>query len=233
MARVFLCWDNSNILTGAQDPAAEREGWGARSRVRIHFPIMIQLACRQRPIGRALAVGPVPPQLRGVRNRLEAEGIEVQLFERGGQEQGVDQALQTAILRDALDNNGNPGIAVLLNGDGAGFDDGCGFHAGLERMHRKGWEIEVLSWRHSCNNRMRRWAEEKGRFIALDDFYPSVRGLLTIVPTPQASNTKKCLRIQELLDKLLHFVYIYLVNSILKPCHQARHNARASPSWSY
>ena len=58
-------------------------------------------------------------------------------------------------------------------------------------------------------------------------------GLLTIVPNSQASNTKKCLRIPKLLDKLLHFVYIYLVNSIFKPCHQARHNAKASPSWSY
>ena len=59
------------------------------------------------------------------------------------------------------------------------------------------------------------------------------RGLLIIVPNSQASNTKKCLRIPKLLDKLLHLVYTYLVNSIFKPCHQARHNARASPSWSY
>ena len=49
-----------------------------------------------------------------------------------------------------------------------------GFHADLERMRRRGWRIEVLSWRHSCNRRMREWAEENGRFIALDDFYDSV-----------------------------------------------------------
>ena len=35
-------------------------------------------------------------------------------------------------------------------------------------------EIEILAWRHSYKNRMRGWAEEKGRFIALDDFYPCV-----------------------------------------------------------
>ena len=58
-------------------------------------------------------------------------------------------------------------------------------------------------------------------------------GLTYNSANPQAPNTKKCLRISKALDKLLHFVYIYLVNSILKPCHQARHNARASPSWSY
>jgi len=174
---IFLYWDNSNIFISAQDLAEEREGWGARNRIRIHFPTMIRLARRQRPIGRALAVGSVPPQLRRVWNNLEAEGIEVQLFERGkmgGQEQGVDQALQTAMLRDALDNNGDPGTAVLLSGDGAGFVDGCGFHADLERMRRKGWRIEILAWRHSCNRRMRQWAEQNGRFIALDDFYPCV-----------------------------------------------------------
>lgn len=112
MDSIFLYWDNSNIFISAQGLAAEREGWGARSRVRIHFPSMIQLARRQRPIGPALAVGSVPPELRSVWKGLEAEGIEVQLFERGklgGQEQGVDQALQTAMLRDALDNNGDPG----------------------------------------------------------------------------------------------------------------------------
>ena len=76
MDKIFLYWDNSNIFISAQDVAAEREGWGARSRVRIHFPAMKELACRQRPIGRALAVGSVPPELRGVWNRLEAEGIQ-------------------------------------------------------------------------------------------------------------------------------------------------------------
>ena len=32
----------------------------------------------------------------------------------------------------------------------------------------------MLPWRHSCNRRMREWAEENGTFIALDDFYDSV-----------------------------------------------------------
>ena len=161
MDRIFLYWDNSNIFISAQHLAEEREGWDASRRVRIHFPSMIRLARRERPIGRALVVGSVPPELRSVWNRLKAQGINVQLFERGqlgGQEQGVDQALQTAMLRDLSDNNGDPGTAVLLSGDGAGFDDGCGFHADLERMHRKGWRIEILAWRHSCNHRMREWA---------------------------------------------------------------------------
>ena len=57
------------------------------------------------------------------------------------------------------------------SGDGTGFADGCGFYADLERMHKIGMADEILSWRHSCNHRMGERAEEKGRFIALDDFY--------------------------------------------------------------
>ena len=38
----------------------------------------------------------------------------------------------------------------------------------------RGEQVEILSWRHSCNQRMRRWAEENGVFVALDDFYESI-----------------------------------------------------------
>lgn len=177
MEKVFIYWDNSNIFISAQQVAIEREGEGTRYRVRIHFRNLLRLAHGERGIERAMAVGSIPPELKHVWNRLESEGVTVQLFERGatqGREQGVDQALQTTMLRDAVDYNGNPGIAVLLTGDGSGFYDGAGFHADLERMHQRGWRIEVLSWEHSCNSRMREWAKCNGKFIALDDYYESV-----------------------------------------------------------
>ncbi len=177
MDRVFVYWDNSNIFISAQQVATEREGDSARSRVRLHFRHLLELARAGREIEHAIAVGSIPPELLHVWNRLENEGVTVRLFERGalqGREQGVDQALQTAMLRDAFDYNGDPGIAVLLTGDGSGFADGVGFHADLQRMRSRGWRVEVLSWRHSCNRRMREWAEEEGAFIALDDFYDSI-----------------------------------------------------------
>lgn len=181
MDRVFIYWDNSNIFVSVQEVAAEREGAGARRRVRIDFRNMLELAHAGRAIEHAVAVGSIPPELRHVWNRLENLGVTVQLLERGamgGREQGVDQAadrdLQVAMLRDIADYNGDPGIVAMLTGDGAGFADGVGFHADLERMRRRGWRIEVISWRYSCNRRLREWAEENGKFIALDDFYDSV-----------------------------------------------------------
>ena len=61
-----------------------------------------------------------------------------------------------------------------MTGDGAGYDDGVGFHADLERMHAAGWGIEVISWQRSCRRALREWATEIGRFIALDDYYESI-----------------------------------------------------------
>ena len=193
MDKVFVYWDNSNIFISAQEAATELEGDAVRYRVRLHFRHLMELACAGRDIERAIAVGSIPPELRHVWNRLENEGFTVQLLERGaiqGREQGVDQALQTVMLRDTVDYHGDPGIAVLLTGDGSGFADGVGFHADLERMRNRGWRVEILSWRHSCNRRMREWAEEQGTFIALDDFYESVTFLEPPAPGQPMANPR-------------------------------------------
>lgn len=91
-----------------------------------------------------------------------------------GEQDIPDRLLQLEMLKDALIFNGDPGIVVLLTGDGAGYFEGAGFHTALELMHKKGWRIEILSWAHACNQRMRRWAQENGVFVALDDFYQAV-----------------------------------------------------------
>ena len=178
MDKVFIYWDNSNIFIGARAVAEEREGVAARHRVRISFKAMMQLAHADRPVEKAIAAGSVPPELRALWNRLSAEGVEIELFDRGaierGEQQTPDRVLQLQMLRDFADYNGDPGIVVLLTGDGQGFYDGAGFHADLERMHRRGWRVEVLSWANSCNQRMRQWVEEHGVFVPLDDFYEAV-----------------------------------------------------------
>ncbi len=179
MDSVFIYWDNSNISYEAQRLAGEREeSPGARYLVRINFDAMLHLARAGREVRHAVAVGSIPPEMRHLWNRLEHSGVEVKLFDRGGPERGEqdmpDRLLQLRMLEDALDHNGDPGIAVLLTGDGAGYFEGAGFHSTLERMHKRGWRVEILSWAHACNQRMRHWAEENGVFVALDDFYAAV-----------------------------------------------------------
>ena len=105
-------------------------------------------------------------------------GVKVQLFDRGAPEHSEqempDRVLQLKMLEDTVDYNGDPGIVVLLTGDGAGYREGAGFHSTLERMHKRSWRVEILSWAHSCNQRMRSWAEANGVFVALDDFYEAI-----------------------------------------------------------
>ncbi len=179
MNDVFVYWDNSNIYHEAQRLAEEREGTpGARYLVRVDFDNLLRLAHADRPLRRAVAAGSIPPEMRQLWNRMENRGVEVHLFDRGAREQGEqgvpDQWLQLRMLEDGLDHNGDPGIVALLTGDGAGYAHGRGFHRTLERMHRRGWGVEVLSWAHSCNRGMREWADAHGVFVPLDDHYDAI-----------------------------------------------------------
>lgn len=177
--RVFIYWDNSNIYHEAQQLAEERDGTpGARYLVRIHFENILRLAHADRKIARAVAAGSVPPEIRRLWNQMENKDVEVELFDRGeiyrGEQETPDRLLQLRMLEDGFDNNGTPGVIVLLTGDGAGYWKGAGFHRTLERLHKRGWRIEILSWENACNRRMREWVESNGIFVALDDFYESI-----------------------------------------------------------
>ena len=174
MESVFIYWDNSNIFHEAQRVAGQEENApDVRYRVRIHFDNMLRLAHADRPIERALAIGSVPPEMRQLWNRLENGGVKVESFDCAD-EPMPNSLLQLRMLENALDYIDDPSIAVLLTGYGAGYTEGGSFHRTLDRMRRKGWRVEILSWSHSCNRRMRRWAEENGAFISLDDFYRSI-----------------------------------------------------------
>lgn len=172
---VCIFWDNSNIFIPAQDVARERDGPIVGRDLRIQFDALYELARAGRRIVAGVCVGSLPPELQDLWAKLRSVGVELELFERGrdsGREQAVDQALQVHMLRALADRD--PAVAVLLTGDGAGHYDGRGYFADLQRMRKRGWQIEVLSWRAACHQRLRRWAEENGRFIPLDDFYPYI-----------------------------------------------------------
>lgn len=177
-AKVFLFIDNSNIYISAKDEADKREGAGARHAIRIHFQHLLELAVARREVGGVFVVGSIPPEQRSIWDRLEqATGVKPELYERGGVtggEQGLDQCLQVHMLRAMGDHSDNPQVIVLMTGDGAGYDDGVGFHADMERMHRAGWGIEVVSWRNHCRRALREWAVANGVFVSLDEYYDSV-----------------------------------------------------------
>ncbi|TYL86309.1 NYN domain-containing protein [Bradyrhizobium cytisi] len=175
MAKVYVFWDNSNIYIGAQ---AALQKLGRRTGgVRIDFENLLKLAIGGRQFARGHCVGSVPPEVWAVWQQLAKKtGIRPELFERGaasGKEQAVDQALQVQMLRAAIDEP-QPQVAVLLTGDGRGYADGVGFHADLQRLHDRGWAIEVLSWEDTCAKALKSWAAQIGCFIKLDDYAESI-----------------------------------------------------------
>jgi hypothetical protein len=174
--KVHVFWDNSNIFIPAKFTATKRERGFADTSIRIQFDNLVRLTRAGRELVSAMCVGSVPPDLRKIWDRLKADtGISPELYERGAasrKEQGVDQCLQVHMLRAVTDHP--PGVAVLLTGDGAGYDEGIGYRADLERMHRHGWGIEVLSWNSACNRGLKEWAQQAGVYVPLDDFYESV-----------------------------------------------------------
>ncbi len=177
MPKVHLFLDNSNIFISAQDEAKKKEGLAAKSKIRLQFDNLIQLALSGRPLGSVFVVGSIPPDQQEVWDRLEqATGVKPELYERGqfsGGEQGIDQCLQVHMLR-AVSDHPDPQVAILMTGDGAGYDDRIGFHADLERMHEAGWGVEVISWRTHCKRGLRDWATANGVFIALDEYYDQI-----------------------------------------------------------
>lgn len=179
MDRVFIYWDNSNIFHEAQRLAEERNGTpGARYLARVHVDNLMTLAVADRQVESAVVAGSIPPEVRSLWTRLEDAGVKVRLFDRGGrdrpEQQVPDLMLQKQMMTDTVRYLDDPGIVVLLSGDGAGYAEGEGFHATLELMHARGWRVEVLSWVHSCGSRLRLWTEEHGIFIPLDTYYDSI-----------------------------------------------------------
>ena len=178
MKKVYIYWDNANVFLGAQRLAEEQSDKpGARFRVRMDFDNLLRLAHADREIGCVITAGSVPPEMKQLWYRMENEGVEVELFDRiasgQGEQEPPDRFLQLRMLEHGFDAE-TLGTVVLITGDGSGYSKGDGFQSALERLHEDGWQVEVLSWAHSCKRRMREWTEKNGTFIALDDFYNSI-----------------------------------------------------------
>ncbi|KAH9861741.1 hypothetical protein J1614_011494 [Plenodomus biglobosus] len=93
-------------------------------------------------------------------------------------EQGVDEILHLKMCQSIIDTE-VPSTMVLATGDGAEAEMSDGFLAHVERALKKGWKVELISWRQQTNggykNRKFRakWAEQF-QIIELDDFLEDV-----------------------------------------------------------
>ena len=72
----------------------DREDFGgdAAYRVRINFHNMMELACENRKVAKAVAAGSVPPEMKMVWKKMEEEGIRTEIIDRnemGGSEKDL------------------------------------------------------------------------------------------------------------------------------------------------
>lgn len=174
--RVHIIWDNSNIFISGRSVSDKLE-YNKSASFRIKFDALVDLAANNRPIEQVFCVGSVPPPTDAVWGHIQQKtGKKPELYERGaasGKEQAVDQALQARMLRLGYDFD-PPETVVLMSGDGSGFEEGIGFFADIKRLHKVGWNVEVLAWKDHCKREMRQWVEENGLFVPLDEFYSSI-----------------------------------------------------------
>jgi len=65
-------------------------------------------------------------------------------------EQGVDEILHLKMCQSIIDTE-IPTTMVLATGDGAKAEHSDGFLAHVERALKKGWKVELVSWRQQTN----------------------------------------------------------------------------------
>jgi hypothetical protein len=93
-------------------------------------------------------------------------------------EQGVDEILHLKMCQSIIDAE-VPTTIVLATGDGAEAEHSDGFLAQVERALKKGWKVELLSWKQQINGGYKnkhfraKWSD-KFRIIELDDYLESL-----------------------------------------------------------
>lgn len=130
---------------------------------------MLEFARAGRVVEKAVAIGSIPPDLKSLWEKLGRVGMVVGLQERGaesGKEIAVDEALKLEMLMSVVDRE-PPAVAVLLSGDG-------GYRSILDRMLKRGWGVEVLSFSKGLSPKLVQIAHGtggRGKYVKLDPWY--------------------------------------------------------------
>jgi hypothetical protein len=177
VSNVHIFWDNSNIhIVGLRNVMPLFEPNEDPYLFRSFFKGLFEVAHRNRNVKSAYVVGSIPPKNSSLWAHIESLGIHLELLERtaSNKEAGVDQTLQTWMFRQAMDNIGSDDTFVVLTGDGSGSKLGKGFLSDLRRIHSLGFNFEVISWENGTNGNLKKYAQENGKFIPLENFYYNV-----------------------------------------------------------
>lgn len=174
---MFIFWDNSNIHISGLRVMEKMEPTQPKELFRTNFKNLFSLVKNGRNVDAAYLSGSIPPPSNSLWAYLQNMGIQLQLLNKtaeGTEQESVDMSLQTMMLRTAIDHLSNPSTIAVLTGDGAGKQLGEGFLTDLKRIKDMKWNIEVYAWEISCNRYLKEFAEQNGKFIALETYYDSI-----------------------------------------------------------
>ncbi|MCG3130003.1 MAG: hypothetical protein FLDDKLPJ_00750 [Phycisphaerae bacterium] len=149
MNGLHLFMDSSNVFIEGQRVAREtfRYDDPLVIRFRINYGGLLDFVRGERKLAETVLVGSRPPQNDALWNRLKTLGIEPRIFDRSfysGREKRVDAELTNAI-RDALEDNPEPGTIALVAGD-------ADYLPALERCLKRKWSVELFFWAQASSD---------------------------------------------------------------------------------
>ena len=173
--RVHIVWDNSNIFLSGKRACEKIEGQS--DGFNIHCEKLQELVAAGRPIHQVYFVGddPLPPE-RFFDKIATLTEREPEMYRRGAQaarKQAIHKAIYTRLLSlwYALIA---PETLVILSGDGSKANQRISFLTYAKRVHRFGWNVEILSWRDRLDQTLKEWADAHALVIELDAFYEQI-----------------------------------------------------------
>lgn len=188
--------DNSNVIGGAQKTASIQEGAPWQS-VRIYWRNFFEfIEADYLPVTRVFA-GSLPPGNEELWQYARDFGYDTSLLHRVQQddgrlaEQAVDEILHLKIAEVLLDFEA-PQTLVLVTGDGKVSDFGTSFIAQAERALKRGWRVDILSWRAGLSRKyetLNARNPDSVDLVFLDDVYAAVTFLRPIEYTDATGRT--------------------------------------------
>ncbi len=174
-AHVFV--DNSNIFGGARRAAEAQEPGTPWPAVRVYYRNLFRLIEGSHQAITRVMAGSVPPGNEELWDYARQAGYNTGLLRRVSTdegrlvEQGVDELLHLKIANVLLDYD-PPQALVLATGDGRIGQYGTGFLQQAERALKRGWAVEVWSWREQLSRSYGRLADTAGGGLTIHELDP-------------------------------------------------------------
>jgi hypothetical protein len=182
IAHVFV--DNSNVFGGAQRAAATLEPAAPWLAIRVYYRNLFRLVEGRHQIGLRVLAGSVPPGNDDLWDYARDQGYATDLLRRVEDDEGrlveqaVDEMLHLKIANALLDFE-PPQTIIIVSGDGRDTITNSSFPRQATRALRRGWSVEVWSWKEQCTSVYRKMIDAgngAGRLTVryFDHFYRSV-----------------------------------------------------------